>query len=162
MNLIAAVDNNWAIGNKRELLADIPEDKRLFRELTVGKTIVGGRVTMEGFPGGKPLPDRKNIMLTRRDDISFGDALIAHDLTELFKMLVDTDSDDIFFVGGEQVYREALPFCTRAYITKINYEYEADAHMDNLDDLPEWKLTMQSDEYTFGDISYKFTIYERF
>ena len=73
MQLIAAVDSNWAIGNKGELLVSIPQDKKQFQELTMGGVILGGRKTMEGLPGGTTLKGRKNVILTNRSDYRYSE-----------------------------------------------------------------------------------------
>lgn len=161
MNLIACVDNNWGIGYKGRLLIDIPEDKRLFKELTLGKVVVGGRKTMESFPGGTTLENRTNMILTHKQDYSYYDAVIVHSVEEAIEELGYYDEEDIFVIGGEEIYRQFLPYCTKAYITKVDFTYSADAHMVNLDKDPEWEMTMDSDEYTYYDMCYEFTVYER-
>ena len=100
MNLIVAADKNWAIGNRQDLLVRIPADMKMFREMTMGNVIVMGRKTLESFPGGRPLPGRTNIVMTRQEYFDPKGAILVHDEEELKKELSKYDSDDIYVVGG--------------------------------------------------------------
>ncbi len=161
MNLIAAVDENWAIGNKDDLLVRIPADHKAFRQETTGKIVVLGRKTIETFPQGLPLKNRTNIILSTNKNYQVKDALVVHGLEELFACLKDYDTKDVYVIGGESVYRQLLPYCDTAHITKIDHAYEADAYFSNLDELPEWEITADSEEQTYFDITYHFLKYER-
>ncbi len=161
MNLIAAVDENWAIGNKDDLLVRIPADHKAFRQETTGKIVVLGRKTIETFPQGLPLKNRTNIILSTNKNYQVKDALVVHSLEELFACLKDYDTKDVYVIGGESVYRQLLPYCDTAHITKIDHAYEADAYFPNLDKLPEWEITADSEEQTYFDITYHFLKYER-
>lgn len=161
MNLIVAVDENWAIGNKDELLVRIPADHKFFRQETTGKVVVLGRKTIETFPQGLPLKNRTNIILSKSKDYQVKDGVVVHDLEELFARLEKYDSGDVYVIGGESVYRQLLPYCDTAHVTKIDHAYEADAYFPNLDEMPEWKITADSEEQTYFDITYHFLKYER-
>ena len=161
MNLIAAVDKNWAIGNKNQLLVRIPADQKFFRETTTGKVVVMGRKTLESFPNGLPLKNRTNIVLTRTPDYQVSGAVVVHDEQELRRVLEKYPSEDIYMIGGETVYRQFLDECDVAYITKIDFAYEADAYFPNLDERPEWRLAADSEEQTYFDLEYYFYRYER-
>ncbi len=161
MNLIAAVDKNWAIGNKNQLLVRIPADQKFFRETTTGKVVVMGRKTLESFPNGLPLKNRTNIVLTRNPDYRVSGAVVVHDEQELRRVLENYPSEDIYIIGGETVYRQFLDECDVAYITKIDFAYEADAYFPNLDERPEWRLAADSEEQTYFDLEYYFYRYER-
>ena len=161
MNLIVAVDENWAIGNKGELLVRIPADHKNFRQETTGKVVVLGRKTLETFPQGLPLKNRTNIILSSRQDYSVKDAVVVHDRQELEEELSKYPEEDIYIIGGESVYRQFLPLCSVAHVTKIDHAYEADSYFPNLDEMPEWELTGQSDEQVYFDITYHFLRYER-
>jgi dihydrofolate reductase len=161
MNLIAAVDNNWAIGNRGSLLVRIPNDQKQFREMTLGKVIVLGRKTLETFPQQQALASRVNIVLTSDQNYSRKGVVAVHSIDELLKELEKYEDNDIYVVGGESVYKQLLPYCNVAHITKIDYEYQADAYMLNLDENPEWKLTDESDEQTYFDLEYYFLKYEK-
>ncbi len=161
MNLIVAVDNNWAIGNKNELLVRIPNDHKHFREETTGKVVVLGRKTLETFPQGQPLKNRTNIILTTDPKYQVKDAIIVHSIRELLEELKKYNDEDIYIIGGESVYRQMLPYCNVAHITKIDHSYEADTYFPNLDQDEEWHITADSDEQTYFDIAYQFLKYER-
>ena len=143
MNLIVAVDRGWGIGKNGDLLYSIPEDMKFFRTMTAGKTVIMGRATLESLPNGKPLPKRRNIILSRTLSEVEG-AEVCKTPEEVVNLLADTPSEDIFVIGGESVYRDMLPYCDTAYITKIEAEKEADRHLVNLDEVPEWKISYRS------------------
>ena len=161
MNLIVAVDKNWAIGNNNKLLISIPQDMKFFRETTMGKVVVMGRKTLESFPGGQPLKKRTNIVLTRDKNYQVKDAIVVHSIEELLEELKKYQKEDIYIIGGDSVYRQMLPYCNVAHITKIDHEYEADAYFPNLDTDEDWEITADSDEQTYFDIAYQFLKYER-
>lgn len=161
MNLIVAVDKNWAIGNKNQLLVRIPADQKFFRETTTGKVVVMGRKTLESFPNGLPLKNRTNIVLTKDKNYQVSDAIIVHDMDELHAELEKYPSEDIFVIGGESIYRQLLDECDVAHVTKIDFAYEADTYFPNLDELPEWKVTADSEEQTYFDLEYYFYKYEK-
>ena len=161
MNLIVAVDENWAIGNKGSLLVSIPKDHKMFREETTGKVVVLGRKTLETFPQGQPLKNRTNIILSTNQNYQVKDAIIAHSIDELLEMLKEYDSKDIYIIGGDSIYKQMLPYCDTAIVTKISHVYEADAYFPNLDQDPEWTLTAEGDEETYFDLEYQFVKYER-
>ena len=118
MNLIVAVDSNWAIGKENKLLVSIPQDMKFFRETTKGKVVAMGRKTLESFPGGQPLKNRVNVVLTTDKNYKVKDTVIVHTIEEMLDELKKYDSEDIFVIGGESIYRQLLPYCTKAYITK--------------------------------------------
>ncbi|MCI8389755.1 MAG: dihydrofolate reductase [Roseburia sp.] len=161
MNLIAAVDENWAIGNQNELLVRIPADQKFFRETTTGKVVVMGRKTLESFPNGLPLKNRTNIVLTHDPDYRVKDAVVVHSMEELHEELAKYASEDIYVIGGETVYRQLLDECDVAHITKISFAYDADAYFPNLDEMPEWRIAADSEEQTYFDLEYFFYRYER-
>ena len=159
MNIIAAVDRNWAIGNKNALLVKIPRDQKLFFEMTQGKVVVMGRNTLESLPQKQPLKNRVNIVLSSDKAYAVKGAVVVHSLEELFGELKQYESEDVFVAGRETVYRQLLPYCDTAHITKIDYAYEADAYFPRLDELPEWELAADSEEQTYFDLEYYFLQY---
>ena len=161
MNLIVAVDKNWAIGLKNKLLVSIPEDMKFFRTETAGKVVVMGRKTLESFPGGIPLKNRINIVLTGNRDYEAKGALVLHTVEDILQELKKYPSQEVYIIGGESIYRQFLPYCDTAHVTKIDYAYEADTYFPNLDKLPEWEITADSEEQTYFDITYHFLKYER-
>lgn len=161
MNAIVAVDANWGIGMNNKLLVSIPSDMKFFRQTTTGKVVVMGRKTLESFPNGLPLPKRTNIVLTSDTSYQAKDAVIVHTVQELLEELKAYPSEDVFVIGGGSVYEQLLPYCDAAYVTKIDFEYEADTYFPNLDKLSDWKMTDCSDEQTYFDLEFSFTKYER-
>ena len=161
MNLIVAVDENWAIGKDNKLLVRIPSDMKFFRETTTGKVVVMGRKTLESFPNGLPLKNRTNIVLTRNRDYQVKDAIVVHSVPELLVKLDKYSSEDVYVIGGDSVYQELLPYCDVAHVTKINHVYAADSWFPNLDETGEWEITGESEEQTYFDLEYMFVRYEK-
>lgn len=161
MNLIVAADKNWAIGKDNKLLVSIPADMKFFRQTTTGKVVVMGRKTLESFPGGQPLKNRMNIVLTGNENYRVKDAVIVHTKDELMEELKKYDSGDVYVIGGASVYEMLLPECSVAHVTKIDHEYEADTYFPDLDKNPEWEITGESEEQTYFDLEYTFLRYER-
>jgi len=161
MKLIAIVDERWGIGFNGRLLLSIPEDIRYFKEKTLHKTIIMGRHTFESLPGQKPLDNRKNIVLSTSDDIYESGIEICHSLDELFEKTANIPPMNIYVIGGESVYRQLLPYCSVAYITKIYASFNADWHMVNLDKCKSWCLIREGLLREYNGISYRFTEYAR-
>ena len=161
MNIIAAVDQQWAIGKNNELLIRIPDDMKQFRRLTTGNVVVMGRKTLESFPNQAPLKDRVNIVLTKNTDYKVKGAIVVHSLEELQEELKQYDTKDVFVIGGGSIYEQLVDLCDTAYITKIDYRYEADAYMPNLEKDPAWSVTEESEEQTSVDVIYTYQIYKR-
>ncbi len=161
MNLIVAVDRNWAIGKDNGLLESIPEDMKFFRETTTGNVVVMGRKTLESFPGGRPLKNRTNIVLTNNRTFEKEGAIIVHSTDELDEVLAQFASDRIYVIGGASIYRLLLNRCDTAYITKIHRSYEADTWFPNLDEKPEWELAECSEEKEYRDLTYCFCTYKK-
>ena len=161
MNLIAAVDSNWAIGNKERLLVSIPNDHKHFREETTGKVVVLGRKTLQTFPQGLPLKNRTNIILSRDRNYEVKDALVVHSVEEFLEELKKYNEEDVYVIGGESIYRAMLSKCDMAFVTKIDRAFDADTYFPDLDANPEWAVTAESEEKTYFSICYAFRRYER-
>lgn len=161
MNLIVAVDKNWGIGKEGKLLCSIPGDLKNFKEKTSGKVVVMGRSTLESLPGGKPLKNRTNIILTHRTDFSANGAEICHSIEELLEKVNAYPSDDVFIIGGESLYNGLMEFCDKLYVTKIDMAFDADRFIKNADELPMFKLKSESEPVTENGITYRFTEYTR-
>ena len=157
MNAIAAVDANWAIGNKNRLLTSIPADMKFFREKTMGHVVVMGRKTLESFPNGLPLKNRVNIVLTANRSYKVKDAIIVHTKEELLEELKKYDSNELYVIGGGSIYEMLIPCCD----TKIDHVYAADTYFPNLDQMDDWEMTEVSEEQTCFDLEYVFAKYER-
>lgn len=161
MKLIAAADKNWGIGKNNELLVSIPEDLKFFRDTTKGHVIVMGRKTLDSFSGGKPLPKRTNIVLTRRKNFSREGVQVFHTVEDLLEGLKAYDSDDIFVIGGGEIYRQMLPYCDTALVTRIDYAYDADTWFPDLDADDDWEMTEESEERISFELPYRFCTYQR-
>lgn len=160
MNIIVAADKNWAIGKDNKLLVSIPADMKFFRETTKGNIVVMGRKTLESFPQGQPLQKRVNIVISKNPDYQVKGAVVVHSVEEAIEECKKYDGE-VYVIGGESIYRSMLPYCDTALVTKIDHAYAADTYFPNLDEDPEWKMTKVSDEQTYFDLEYVFTIYER-
>ena len=161
MNLIVAVDKNWAIGYKGKLLISIPEDMKFFRETTTGHTVVMGKNTLLSFPNSKPLKNRNNIVIALEKDFIVDGATTVYSIEEALEEIKKYDSDDVYVIGGGSIYKQLLPYCDKAYVTYIDHAYSADTFFPNLDEDDEWEVTSESEEQTYFDIEYFFRTYER-
>ncbi|MCR5100021.1 MAG: dihydrofolate reductase [Butyrivibrio sp.] len=161
MKIIVAADNNWAIGNDGQLLVSIPSDLKAFQKETTGKVIVYGRKTLHTFPRQMTLPDRENIILSRNPDYEEKGADVVHSIDELLEKVSGYNSDDVFVVGGAEIYEQLLPYCNICYVTKLDREFEADAFFPNLDKDPDWELYEESDELVYFDTPYTYLTYIR-
>lgn len=141
MNIIVAADKNWGIGYKGNLLTHIKEDMKFFKEMTVGKAVIMGRETFLSLPGQKPLPDRENFVLTTNPDFKADGVNVCFSMEEAIEKAKEKFKDeDIFFIGGESVYRDSEKYTDTAYITKIDEEFEADRFIINFDEAENWQI----------------------
>lgn len=159
MKAIVAVDNNWAIGYKGNLLISLPEDQKdTFRYLTLGNTIIFGRKTLDTFPGRKLLPGRKNIIMSRNPSLLIEGALVLHSREEVLDYAREHEHEEIFLIGGAQIYKSLLHYCSEAVVTRIDHSFQGDAFFLNLDDEPGWKEISRSDSIRSVK-GYDFTIH---
>lgn len=161
MKLIALADRGWTIGKGGDLLVRIPMDRKYFLDETLGKTVVMGRKTFEGLPGQQPLYGRRNIVLSRDPSFSPKGVMTARSLGEALDFLRNIPDDEIYVIGGESIYRLFLPYCTEADITAVDYRYDGDRFLPDLDSSPEWHLDAESDEETYFDLTFTFRHYVR-
>ncbi len=159
------MNQNWGIGRDGGLLVHIPGDMRFFREKTKGSVVVMGRRTLESFPGGRPLKDRVNVVLTKDPSVlrpEVREAVTAVSGTEeLFRALSDYPGREVFVIGGAAVYRELLPYCDECLVTVNDCPREADTFFPDLDKDPSWELSDQSEEHTEDGVRYRFRTYVR-
>ena len=140
MKMIASADNNWAIGYKGSLLAHVSADMKFFKSKTVGNVVILGRKTLMTFPNGKPLKDRKNIIITTDESFKVEGAEIVHSTDELLETVEKYDDDSLYVIGGGSIYDQLLPYCDTADITKFDKTFKADTYIKNLDEDENWKL----------------------
>ena len=159
MKLIVAVSENRGIGKDNDLLFNIPKDMKFFRETTMGKVVVLGRKNLETFPGKKPLPKRTNVVVTRNADYECEDAVVVNSIEAVSEL--GYDDDEIFVIGGEEIYRQMLKFCDTCYVTKVKEYADADRFMVNLDESRDWILAEKSEEIEDNGHIIQFCRYER-
>lgn len=159
MNLIAAVDKEWGIGNNGDLLIRIGDDLQEFKRLTMGKIVVLGRKTLATFPRGEALKNRTNIIISHDTNLKPNNAIVCNSLEELLDELKRYDSEDIFVVGGASVYNLLLPYCDTAYITKIDMSFDKDTWLPNLDLDSNWSCVFTGEEQESEGVKYYFTKY---
>lgn len=157
MEIIVAVDQNWGIGRGTDLLLPISADLKRFRLLTLDKTIVYGRKTLESFPGHKPLPKRRNIVLSRAMEAEEG-LEVVRNYSELYEAI--KGCDEVKLIGGATVYRNLLGFCSSAEVTYIHHAFDDVEHyFPKLDETEHWVLIHESevlrDEKSGIDFSYR-------
>ena len=157
MNIVVAVNSDWGIGYGNTQSIVIPEDRRHFQKITKGCTVVAGRKTFEDF--GRPLPNRKTIIMTRDRSFKVSGAIAAHSIDEVLAIISDEDTEKVFIIGGGSVYKQFLPICTHAYITKIESAPQSDTYFPNLDESPDWHIETQGEPVESKGIRYSFNIY---
>lgn len=161
MNLYVTADANWAIGNNNNLLIQIPRSRKMFLEETRGKVLVMGRKALATLPQGLPLAGRTNIVLSRHKDLKIKGATVVNSMQALLEELKQYPREDIYIVGGESVFKQLLPYCNVAHVVKLDHAYTANKYFPNLDKALDWRLTADSEEFTYFDIAYEFLKYER-
>ena len=166
MEIICAVDEYWNIGYCGQMLCTISEDLRRFKQLTTGNIVIMGRKTLESLPGGEALPGRINIVLTRNKEYSKENIMVVNSLEELFTLLKKINPKGEltnFVIGGGEVVRQLLPYCNKAYITKVLRQFrETDTSIPNLDHELRWTLERETHTFTENNLTYKYVTYGRF
>ena len=167
MNIIVNADQNWGIGSKAKLLFPLSQDLKHFKALTTGKIVVMGRRTLQSLPDGKPLPNRINVVLSRKKAFKIKDAVIFSSPEGLGRAVRNGffkpyTGNDFFVIGGEQIYHLFLPFCNTAYVTRVEaVSSSADTFFPNLDKNPDWQVIEVSDKMIEGDLTFRFFTYQR-
>ena len=178
MNAIVAVNSDWGIGLEGSQMLVIPDDRHRFRRLTEGGVVIVGRKTFEHLPG--PLPKRKIIVLTRDTAFAAKGVVIARSVDEALKKIANYDPDKVFVIGGGEIYKQFLPLCDYAYVTKIGITAPSDTFFPDLDIKPGWSFVRREfgtyrkteeelhipstpcdDEDENGIVRYSFDLYKR-
>ncbi len=159
MKAILSADLNWGIGKDGKLLQRVPEDMKFFVEKTTGKVVVMGRETFESLPGQQPLKDRVNIVLSKNVHFDGEGLIVCRSMEELFQKLENYSSSDVFVIGGESVYTQLLPYCSEAFVTRFEKEFEADRHFPNLDRLENWVLVSKSTQSNYKGMDFRYLKY---
>ncbi len=160
IKLIVAADRNWAIGKDGKLLADIPDDTRFFSQVTLNQVVIMGRKTLESLPQGRPLPNRINIVISRNPDLKIKGATVVGSVEAALEE-AKKYTTDIYVAGGASIYVAMLKYCEEALVTYIDYSFQADTYMVNLDKRPEWVLVDESEEQTHFDVIYYYRTYKK-
>ena len=160
MNLIVAIDRGNGIGRQGNLLYKIPADLRYFKQMTMGKVVVMGHSTLKALPGARPLPGRENIVLTRSADTMINGCTICHSLKELFDVIAAYKSDDVFIIGGENVYMQLMDYCGLAYVTKIQSVLPADKFFPKLEEEKNWSLISETEEKDYNGLRFTFQVFK--
>ena len=158
MNIIVAVNSDWGIGYNNTQTIVIPDDRRNFHKLTNGGIVVAGRKTFEDF--GRPLSNRKNIILTHDRKFKVSGAVAAHSLDEALAIISDEDTDKVFVIGGGSVYEQFLHMCSFAHITKIESSPQSDTYFPNIDESADWSLESNGGPRVYCGIRYSFSRYK--
>ena len=157
MQAIVAVSRSWGIGKDGQLLFHISADLQRFKTLTTGHTVVMGRKTLQSLPGGRGLPNRRSLVLTRQESFTPERAETVHSLAELLALA----GDEAFVIGGQDVYEQLLPYCTRAYVTKVFADVPADAFFPNLDEDPLWRAVSTGEMQEENGLIFQYVEYQR-
>ena len=158
MDAIVAVYADWGIGKDGTQPVTVSADRKHFRAVTGSGTVILGRRTLADFPGGRPLKNRRNIVLTRQA-LSIEGAEVAGSVEEALALA--GEGEDVFVIGGESVYRAMLPWCSRVFVTKLDAQPESDVFFPNLDADPAWALEEESESLEENGIRYRFCTYKR-
>ena len=159
MNLITVADRNWAIGRGGRLLFSLPTDMKRFRAITTGGTVLMGRKTLESFPGERPLPKRRNLVLSSQA-LQIEGAEVYHSLDALCAAAASDDPEHVFVIGGGSVYNALLPRCHRVFLTRVDSAApEPDTYFPDLDSLPEWSVESVSEPVTDDGVTFRYVNY---
>ena len=158
MELIVAVYDDWGIGRDGTQPVALTADRKFFRERTKGSMVIVGRRTIEDFPGQKPLPNRVNVALTRQD-MDIPGFTVVHSPEEAVALA--NNAECTFVIGGGSIYRQMLPYCDAAYVTKVHCTVDSDTFFQNLDEDPDWALTEVVQSGEENGVAYEMCVYRR-
>ena len=158
MNAIVVTDKQWAIGRNGDLLFSLPGDMKHFRELTTGGTVIMGRKTLDSFPGGRPLPKRRNIVITRSPDFQREGCETVS--TPEDALALAGNGENVWLIGGGSIYAALIDLCQRASVTRVDSTVsDADTFFPDLDALPNWKIERTGEAVTESGLIYRFVDY---
>lgn len=160
MNAIVITDRQWAIGYQGGLLFSLPTDMRRFRALTSGGTVILGRRTLESFPGGKPLPNRRNIVVTRNPGALPPGVEAAASPEEALALAGGPGAENLWLIGGGSIYAALLKDCRRVYLTRVETQVQAfDVRFPDLDELPDWEVESSGEPMEENGLQFRFIQY---
>ena len=154
-------DINYGIGKKNDLLFSLPLDMKYFRETTKGHTVCMGENTLLSFPGGKPLKNRRNIVLSKNTTHNYFNTVSVHTFEDFLAAMKEYGKvDDVFVIGGASIYRQTLPYVDMVYLTKVNKDGGAEVFFDRIDENPNFVCVDEGTPIMDGDIEIRFTKYK--
>jgi dihydrofolate reductase len=160
INIIVAASTNLVIGKDNDLPWHLPTDMKYFKETTNGHIVVMGRKCWESIPEKfRPLPNRKNIVMTRDKDYNANGAIVSHDFEQILKSY-ESSHEEVFIIGGAELYREAFKYAHRLYLTQILQEVEGDVFLDGLES-NDWCLVEGSEIHEENGMKFRFELYEK-
>lgn len=173
ISAIVCVDKNWGIGCQGDLLIKIPEDTKFFKEKTNGHTVIMGRKTYDSLPV-KPLSNRENVIITRKvykdeygrykdeDGVVYTELEQVKNVFKFIQKYPQDSRNEMFVIGGGTIYKELIPYCDTAYVTKVDYAFEnVDTYFPNLEDFPEWEIESVSEAKEYNGFKYQFYTYKK-
>ena len=155
---IVHADKEWGIGKGNDMMFSLPKDMKFFRETTMGHTVVMGGKTLRSFPNQKPLKNRVNIVLSRGQVCD--ECIFVRSYEELKNELKQRENEQIFIIGGGEIYRELLPYCHGAYVTKVDAVGGAEVFFPNLDAHPDFVCVNEGEEIDDNGYKIRFTEYK--
>lgn len=164
LSLIAAADEDNVIGLGNTIPWDIPADRKHFREMTEGSPVIMGRKTFDSIIEriDHPLPNRRNIVITRKGDLYAGEYDLVSSLDDALEIVRSMEVEEGFVIGGGQIYEQAMPMADRLYLTRIHHRFEGDVYFPEIREL-DWEV--KSEERHEADVdnpyAYTFLVYER-
>lgn len=163
VSAIVAVSPDWGIGDGKGMLYRLPGDLKYFRRVTLGHPVVMGRKTLESFPGGRPLPGRENIVITRNRNFHPEGVTVLHSLAALRRLLAARSDETFFVIGGGEIYEKLLPDCETAYVTMVETEppVAASVYFPDLSRKRSWKMVSVSEPQSEENGAiYRFTVWQ--
>ncbi len=161
MKMIVCVSENWGIGKDNNLLFSLPPDMKFFRETTLGKVVIMGRGTLDSFPGGKPLKNRTNVVLTRDKNFVREGVVVFNSKEEILNYVKDFPADDVFVIGGGQIYEMFRGDCDEAIVTKVRETRPCDTFLFDIDKDESWYLHSESDLMDYEGTNFSFCVYRK-
>lgn len=160
ISILVAMDKDGLIGKDNDLPWRLPNDLKYFKQLTTKHTILMGRKTYESI--GRPLPNRTNVVLTRNKDFQPEGCKVVHSVEEVQKLFKEDTNDEVFVIGGSDIFKLLLPFTDRLYITRIDESFEGDTFFPEID-FDNWNLVSkeQGEKDENNPYDYYFCIYDK-
>jgi len=157
ISIIVAHSRNMAIGKAEALVWRLPEDLKRFKKLTTGHPIIMGRKTYQSI--GRPLPGRTNIVVTRDINLEIPGCIVVHSVAEASEKAKEFEQEEVFIIGGAEIYKETLPLTDRLYVTKVDMHVDGDAFFPEYSNIFTKKISEESGEYE--GLKYSYLILEK-